>query len=114
MFSNILNAPLQFSVRSVVRTHSQSLFSTEASNLISRLLIRDPQLRLGSGAGDAEDIKTHPFFYGLDWKALENKEIPPPWKPTLMNETDTAYFNKKYTYADIDEATQPVEDFWMC
>ena len=29
-------------------------------------------------------------------------------KPTLMNETDTSYFNKKYTYADIDEATPPV------
>ena len=84
MFSNILNAPLQFSV---------ALFSP---------------LRLGSGAGDSEDIKVHPFFDGLDWKALENKQIPPPWKPTLMNETDTSYFNKKYTYADIDEATPPV------
>ena len=44
----------------------------------------------------------------MDWAALERKEIPPPWKPTLMNETDTSYFNKKYTYADIDEATPPV------
>jgi singapore isolate B (sub-type 7) whole genome shotgun sequence assembly, scaffold_6 len=76
--------------------------------LISRLLIRDPALRLGAGIADAEEVKAHPFFEGLDWKALERKEIPPPWKPNLVNETDTSYFNKKYTYADIDEATPPV------
>lgn len=72
------------------------------------MLVRDPGLRLGSGQRDAEELKAHPFFDGLDWVALENKQIPPPWKPTLINETDTSYFNKKYTYADIDEATPPV------
>lgn len=65
-------------------------------------------MRLGAGIADAEEVKAHPFFEGLDWKALERKEIPPPWKPNLANETDTSYFNKKYTYADIDEATPPV------
>ena len=70
--------------------------------------MRDPALRLGSGLGDAEEIKSHPFFEGLDWKALENKQIPPPWKPSLINETDTSKLKKKYTYADIDEATPPV------
>ena len=67
------------------------------------MLVRDPGLRLGSGQRDAEELKAHPFFDGLDWVALENKQIPPPWKPTLINETDTSYFNKKYTYADIYE-----------
>ena len=38
----------------------------------------------------------------------QRKEIPPPWKPVLANEIDTSYFNKKYTHADIDEATPPV------
>lgn len=70
--------------------------------------MRDPALRLGAGHGDAEEVKAHPFFDGLDWNALENKQIPPPWKPTLMNETDTSYFNKKYVYSEIDEATPPV------
>ena len=71
-------------------------------------------MRLGSSQRDAEELKAHPFFDGLDWTALENKQIPPPWKPTLMSETDTSYFNKKYTYADIDEATPPVRMIIGC
>lgn len=31
-----------------------------------------------------------------------------------MSETDTSYFNKKYTYADIDEATPPVRMIIGC
>ena len=107
MFNNILSAKLQFNVR-VVIAYQQNLFSPSASALIARLLIRDPSLRLGAGFADAEEVKMQPFFEGMDWAALERKEIPPPWKPTLINETDTSYFNKKYTYADIDEATPPV------
>jgi hypothetical protein len=30
-----------------------------------------------------EEIKSHPFFAGLDWKALRAKEISPPIKPRL-------------------------------
>lgn len=48
-------------------------------------------------------MKKHPFFAGIDWEALERKEIPPPWKPCVHGETDTAYFNQKYTIAEIDE-----------
>lgn len=111
MFSNILTAQLQFSVGFSLLSFkiiTQNLFSPAAVSLISRLLVRDPALRLGAGIGDAADIKAHPFFEGLDWDALERKEIPPPWKPVLSSEIDTAYFNKKYTHADIDEATPPV------
>ena len=48
----------------------------------------------------------HPFFQDVDWKALEQKEIHPPWKPSLSGETDTSYFNNKYTCAEVyDEET---------
>ena len=103
-----INININIILKYLTNNHFQSLFSQAAASLISRLLIRDPALRLGAGLGDAEEIKAHPFFEGLDWGALERKEIPPPWKPVLANEIDTSYFNKKYTHADIDEATPPV------
>jgi len=46
---------------------------------------RDPCSRLGASAKDAEAIKEHPFFYGLDWKKVANKEygVPVPEKRKL-------------------------------
>ena len=44
---------------------------------------RDPCSRLGSSARDAEAIKEHPFFGGLDWNKVLNKEYPVP-KPDII------------------------------
>jgi hypothetical protein len=35
-------------------------------------------------------IKTHPFFYGVDWNSL--RYIDPPLVPRLQSITDTSYF----------------------
>lgn len=43
---------------------------------------KDPATRLGSGAGEADDIKKHPFFEGVDWRKVLGKKLPVP-KPTL-------------------------------
>jgi hypothetical protein len=37
-----------------------------------------------------ETIKTHPFFYGVDWTAIRNIEAP--FIPRLKSITDTSYF----------------------
>jgi hypothetical protein len=31
------------------------------------LLIKNPHKRLGAGPRDAEEIKEHPFFKGINW-----------------------------------------------
>jgi hypothetical protein len=36
----------------------------------------------------------HKFFRGVPWKKVYNKEIPPPWIPSLRSETDSQYFDK--------------------
>lgn len=51
--------------------------SKEAKDLIKGLLCRDPNKRLGA-INDAEDIKKHPWFKGVDWVKVYNKEINPP------------------------------------
>jgi len=47
-----------------------------ALNLISKLLCREPTQRLG--AKDFNELKSHPFFDGVDFEALyaPNSEAP--------------------------------------
>ena len=56
--------------------------SEEAKSLIKALLHRDPAKRLGASKKDAEDIKDHPFFNGINWADFLSRSVPaPPTKP---------------------------------
>lgn len=39
---------------------------------------------------NVEQIKNHPFFYGVDWNAI--RHIDAPFVPRLRSITDTSYF----------------------
>ncbi|ORY23212.1 hypothetical protein BCR39DRAFT_591059 [Naematelia encephala] len=69
----------------------------DAVSLLQRLLTRDPTRRLGAGEADAEDIKRHLFFKDVDFDAVYNKRIPPPYFPTIGNATDTSNFDQEFT-----------------
>jgi len=58
--------------------------SREADNLI-RSLITSADQRL-----NIEQIKEHPFFYGVDWSAI--RQIDAPFVPRLRSITETSYF----------------------
>ncbi|KAL4871770.1 hypothetical protein BDV12DRAFT_163809 [Aspergillus spectabilis] len=72
--------------------------STEGRNFVKGLLNRNPKHRLGA-KGDAEELKAHPFFHDIDWKALTRKEVIPPFKPKLKSDTDTSNFDPEFTNA---------------
>ena len=61
MYRKILNDPLKF----------PDEMGKDARNLITRLLSRDPENRLGSNG--AEEIKKHPFF-----KSSASLSLPSP------------------------------------
>ena len=42
-------------------------------NLLRKLLHPDPAKRLGGQESDAQEIKKHPFFAGVDWPAVLTK-----------------------------------------
>ncbi|KAI8871263.1 kinase-like protein [Ramicandelaber brevisporus] len=61
--------------------------SPEALDLMRRFIC-DPADRIGRGG--AHEIKSHPFFRGIDWTNIRSKQAP--FQPELRSITDTRYF----------------------
>ena len=74
----------------------------EAKNLISQLLVPNPKKRLGYGEDDAQKIKEHKYFEGINWEDAWNKKLTPPFIPELKSETDLSYFDKIFTDEKIE------------
>ena len=51
-------------------------FSNDLKDLLKKLLEKDPNKRFG--VNNKDEIKKHPFFKGIEWEKLKNKEIKPP------------------------------------
>ena len=66
-------------------------------DLLMRLLVRDPENRLGSGELDAEEIKTHEFFHEINWEDLASARLPPPWRPEVAGSLDVSHFDADFT-----------------
>ncbi len=57
--------------------------SGAAKDLCSRLLEKDPSLRMGSGSDGTKEIRQHPWFKDLDWEKMYLRDTTPPYKPIL-------------------------------
>lgn len=66
--------------------------SVEARSLLTGLLDRNPDKRLQ----DAKLIKAHPYFKGLDWEAIQRKEIDPPFVPNVKGKNDTSQVDAEF------------------
>ncbi|ETO34789.1 serine/threonine-protein kinase PRKX [Reticulomyxa filosa] len=83
-------------------------------DLVQRLLQKDVFKRLGAGINGAVQVKKHPWFsvnififFGLDWNAMSEQKIKPPYKPRITANTDLSNF-ETYPEEDVDEP--PFED----
>ena len=54
-------------------------------------------------AHDAEDIKCHKFFRGIDWQHLHL--MNPPFVPNIRSTEDTHYFDEEDPISDFSEST---------
>lgn len=53
-------------------------FPEVARDLVQRILVSEPQERLGSSSrGGIDAIKQHPFFEGVDWDHIWEQQAPP-------------------------------------
>eukprot|EP01112_Ceratiomyxa_fruticulosa_P006119 TRINITY_DN16920_c0_g1_i1.p1 TRINITY_DN16920_c0_g1~~TRINITY_DN16920_c0_g1_i1.p1 ORF type:complete len:388 (-),score=91.85 TRINITY_DN16920_c0_g1_i1:245-1408(-) len=85
MYQKILKGELRF----------PTYISPEAKSLLEGLLTREVDKRLGTNGGD--EVKAHPWFKGLDWDALNRKEIDPPFKPKVKSDADTSQIDPVFT-----------------
>ncbi|KAJ3044967.1 serine/threonine protein kinase, AGC [Rhizophlyctis rosea] len=90
-FSNILHNDVTFPDKPEV--------SSVCKNLIKKLLNKDEDRRLGSRAG-ASDVKSHPFFRGINWALLRHQE--PPIIPVVRDPKDTSNFRSIEESFELD------------
>ena len=69
-------------------------------------MTKDPTQRLGCAGEGPADIKNHPWFSIVDWVALKDRNIIPPFKPKLSSADDTKYVDSEFTELEpVDSAT---------
>ncbi|ORX83200.1 kinase-like protein, partial [Basidiobolus meristosporus CBS 931.73] len=82
VFENILS-------RSIDWYEGQVHISPEARDLMERLMSTDVEKRLG--ANGVDEVKSHPFFAGIDWETLLTER--PAFIPQPESIEDTDYFD---------------------
>ncbi|KIO04146.1 hypothetical protein M404DRAFT_1000959 [Pisolithus tinctorius Marx 270] len=63
-----------------------------SQELIQAFLRPDRSKRLGNMIGGPQDVLEHPWFRGVDWDALERREIKAPIIPHTTSLDDTRHF----------------------
>lgn len=69
----------------------------DSVSILQKLLTREPELRLGSGPTDAQEIMSHAFFRNVNWEDVFYKRVPPPYIPTIKGRADTSNFDSEFT-----------------
>eukprot|EP00948_MAST-09A_sp_MAST-9A-sp1_P003657 g3657.t1 len=95
MYQKILNDPLRL---------PEKLRNTAPGDLISKLLQRDPEERLGSGIKGGDEIKAHSWFKTykgrrITWDMVLNRQIIPDFIPPEKDlaSGDVSNFDKVFT-----------------
>ena len=66
-----------------------SNFSDACASFLSKLFMKDPEKRLCS----TKKIKEDPWFANVNWNALINKQVLPPFIPILKSDEDYSNFS---------------------
>ncbi|XP_064611257.1 protein kinase C iota type-like isoform X2 [Liolophura sinensis] len=72
--------------------------SVKAASVLKGFLNKNPKERLGCHPQTGfDDITAHPFNRSIDWEAMENKQVSPPYKPSLKSDRDLEHFDPTFT-----------------
>uniref|UniRef100_A0A0E0KI58 non-specific serine/threonine protein kinase n=1 Tax=Oryza punctata TaxID=4537 RepID=A0A0E0KI58_ORYPU len=100
IFDNILN-------RKIPWPHVPKEMSSEAQDLIDKLLTEDPHQRLG--ANGASEVKQHQFFKDISWDTLARQKAA--FVPSSDSAFDTSYFTSRYSWNPSDENIYEAYEF---
>ncbi|PHH90804.1 hypothetical protein CDD83_2603 [Cordyceps sp. RAO-2017] len=80
--------------------------SADAKDLLTRLMRKDPNKRLGSVMPrDLVALKRHRFFRKIDWRRLEARELEPPIQPMITDPELAENFAPEFTELSLSPAT---------
>ncbi|KAG7456277.1 hypothetical protein MATL_G00250020 [Megalops atlanticus] len=65
----------------------------DARDILGKLFVRDPKKRLGVKG----NIREHSFFQDVEWTALENRQVEPPFRPQVKSPGDWSNFDTEFT-----------------
>merc|ERR1711935_920926 len=80
--------------------------SFNARDLLTRLLDRNPKLRLGSSVRDAKDVEEAAFFSGIDWNLLNGRGYTPPFNPNVTSHKDLKHIDSEFTSKPIPNSVR--------
>jgi protein-serine/threonine kinase len=102
-FKNILHQKLNFP------TNQGRNISRDCQDLIRKLLNPDQKKRLGHKMG-ARDIKSHPFFAGINWDRLQYER--PPMIPQVSDPFDFSHFREDLSSGSESEEEEKIEKIY--
>ncbi|XP_068163482.1 protein kinase C theta type [Antennarius striatus] len=68
------------------------MLNKDSKDILVKLFVREPEERLGVKG----NIRGHNFFSNTDWNALEQRQVEPPFRPTLTSPSDCSNFDKEF------------------
>ncbi|CDO95742.1 unnamed protein product [Kluyveromyces dobzhanskii CBS 2104] len=121
VFENILSGEISWPDFPDSETELEYI-SPEAKDLIKKLLVLDPEKRLG--ANGSQEIKDSPYFKDVDWNHVYDEQ--PSFVPQVEHPEDTDYFDPRgaslaefvassydeeddYTMLDAKNTTKPID-----
>ncbi|CAD7935283.1 unnamed protein product [Amoebophrya sp. A120] len=81
-----------------------------ARDFLRQLLHPNQQWRLGAGDRDADDVKRHAFFQGLDFQKVYNKRYRAPFVPHVQHQEDVKNFDKEFIAMDMTRSDVQCDD----
>jgi tRNA A-37 threonylcarbamoyl transferase component Bud32 len=81
----------------------------DAADLVRKLLDRNPETRMQ----DPAQMKQHPWFKEIDYQALYDKKIPPPYKPPVQDAASVALIDENFlgmTISDVKSSGENVQE----
>jgi len=77
----------------------------KAKDIMRKFLDRNPSTRLQ----DADAIKAHPYFKGMDWDKIYRREVPPPYIPSVSSKDSTKMIDRNFVNMDVKREIKPGE-----